>query len=581
MKRFKKIFSLLLAAALAVSVCCTPGAAQAAEIDAAMPAGQSASHVTSESILEETWETAGNAENAPLNQADSIVKLQYDDRHTFSKKVKSIKTLEITSTQAGSAQADKAVLKTADSGKKKVIACGCGQAAVTFSDGSTCTVQVSAAPISLLMIAGQSNGEGRPSSTKNLSTYKKQWIVNEEGQVYNTYAPSTVDKTNGNMFTEVGWYGKTGKVLSIHNVSSFVPSSLTNNTSSDPWMRTNNLTNASTATGKGGIDSALAYRWCQLTGEKVWIINAAHRGSSIKSWQPGSEKTNNNFWQAVLLYQKAEKILSKEIKAGHYRLSHKGVFWLQGEKDMDMSASTYLKYFKKMNNGFRKQLKGTDISGMKKALEFTGILMVRAGLNNSSSKDLAMTGPRLAQSYMATSTDSAYSKVYLASQITDSWYNDQSVANYFKSSYGSQSKYKAAYHWASGTFKMPTKISQLHSTIHYSQLAYNELGRDAANNICYALGYAPAPAKKVTSVKIVTANGYTNRAGKTIKVKKGSNTAVAVRVYPTYYTKRVKIKTTKGLTRSVSGVKLTNSKTNAITATADGKQAKLTVKKKS
>lgn len=580
MRRFKTLFSLLLTAALMISVCCAPGVTLAAEMDVSPLTDPGVSDAAFETALEEMPETDGNAENAPLNQAGDTLKLLYDDRHTFSKKVKSIKTLEVTSTQAGNTQADKAVLKTTGSGKKKVIACGCGRARVTFSDDSTCTVQVSAAPVSLLLIAGQSNGEGRPSSTKNLSTFKKQWIVNEEGQVYNTYAPSTVDKTNGNMFTEVGWYGKTGKVLSIDNVSSFVPSSLTDNSSSHPWKRTNNLTNASTATGKSGIDSALAYRWCQLTGEKVWIINAAHRGSSITSWQPGSKKTNNNFWQAVLLYQKAEKVLSKEIKAGHYKLSHKGVFWLQGEKDKDMSASTYLKYFKKTNNGFRKQLKGSDITGMTKAVEFTGILMVRAGLNNSSSKDLTMTGPRLAQSYMAGSTSSAYSKVYMASQITDRWYSDDSVSNYFKSSYDSQSRYQAAYHWASGTFKMPTKISQLHSTIHYSQLAYNEIGRDAANNICYALGYAPAPAKSVKSVKIVTANGYTNQNGKTIRVKKNADTPVAVRVYPTYYTKQVKIKTTKGLTWSVSGVKLTNNKTNTITATADGKKARLTVKKK-
>jgi hypothetical protein len=505
-------------------------------------------------------------------QSEKIT-LRYDDRYTFKKKVESIVSLEITSTRTGSTKADVAVLKTDSSSSKKVIASGCGRALVTLQNGTTYGVKVVAAPISLLLIVGQSNAEGRVSKSQNIPTYQKQWIVNEEGQVYSTYAPATAE-----MYEEVGWYGQTAKALSISNAKVFIPGSLTNNSYDKIYKHTNNLTNAEGATGKSGIDSALAYEWHKLTGEKVWILNAAHRGSSITSWQPGDSKTDNNFWQAVELYKSAEKLLSKEIAAGHYTLSRKGVFWLQGEQDKTMSASKYLDYFKKMNAGFQTQLNGSGIANMKKAISFTGVMMVRAASSTpAGNSDLTMTGPRLAQYYMANS--SSYPNVYLASQAEESWTTDANVANYFKNKYGSQAKYTAA-NPTKSKITMPTKVSQLHSTIHYSQMAYNEIGMDAADNICYALGYAKAPSSKVTSIQLVTADGYTKRNGKTVSASKGSTTKFAVKVYPTYLAKGVQVTTTKNTSYSVSGIKLKAKGSNKITVKAGSKSSSITIKSK-
>ncbi|MCD8353670.1 MAG: sialate O-acetylesterase [Clostridiales bacterium] len=503
------------------------------------------------------------------------ISLEYDDRYTFSYKVTSIVSLSITSKRTGSSKADTAVVKVDSSNSKKIIACGCGTAVVTLSNGKIYAVEVSAAPISLLLIIGQSNAEGRVSSTSNLSTYKKQWIPSEEGQVYSTYAPS--DTT---MYKQIGWYSSTGaNGLTTSNESAFIPSSLTDNTAAKDYKWTNNLTTV--GNGKSGIDSALAYEWNKLTGEKVWVINAAHHGSSITSWQPGSSKSNNNFWQAVDLYVAAEELLSKEIAAGHYTLSHKGIFWLQGEQDKSMSASKYLSYFTTMNSALRTQLNGSGISGMKKAIAFTGIIMVRAAASKpASTSDFALTGPRLAQYYMTTSSSSSYSTIYLASQAAEQWTTNANVKSYFVNKYGTQAAYRAANPNKSGTISMPTKISQVHSTIHYTQLAYNELGMDAADNICYALGYAKAPTSKVSSVTIVTANGYTNRNKSTVKLSKGSTLKFAVKVYPTYLSKGVTVTTTSSTKYTVSGITLTAKKNSKITVKAGSKSTYINIKKK-
>ncbi|MCD8051397.1 MAG: sialate O-acetylesterase [Clostridiales bacterium] len=505
------------------------------------------------------------------------ISLEYDDRYTFSSKVveEDIVSLTITSKRTGSSKSDTAVVKVDDSDSKKIIACGCGTAVVTLANGKTYAVEVSAAPISLLLIIGQSNAEGRPSSTSNLSTYKKQWIASEEGQVYSTYAPSDTS-----MYKYIGWYSSTGaNGLTTSNESAFIPSSLTDNTAAKDYKWTNNLTTA--GNGKGGIDSALAYEWNKLTGEKVWVINAAHHGSSITSWQPGSSKSNNNFWQAVDLYVAAEELLSKEIAAGHYTLSHKGIFWLQGEQDKSMSASKYLSYFTTMNSALRTQLNGSGISGMKKAIAFTGIIMVRAAASKpASTSDFALTGPRLAQYYMTTSSASAYSTIYLASQAAEQWTTNANVKSYFVNKYGTQAAYRAANPNKSGTISMPTKISQVHSTIHYTQLAYNELGMDAADNICYALGYAKAPTSKVSSVTIVTANGYTSRNKSTAKLSKGSTLKFAVKVYPTYLSKGVTVTTTSSTKYTVSGITLTAKKNSKITVKAGNKSTYINIKKK-
>ncbi|KIR03935.1 hypothetical protein P261_02750 [Lachnospiraceae bacterium TWA4] len=231
------------------------------------------------------------------------------------------------------------------------------------------------------------------------------------------------------------------------------------------------MTTAKGACSKLGFDSSLAYNWTKQTNEKVWIINAAEGNTSITSWIP----TGNNFKQAVALYQQAAEVLQKECHLGHYYLKHKGYFFLQGENDKKMSSLAYKNYFLQMHKGLENQL----------TLEFAGLLTVRAGMNKTCTKDFKMNGPRTAQKQLAKENNN----IYMVSTISDLWTDDKSVANYFKKAYKSINDYHIKNPMSDKNVKIPSTVNDVHSTIHYDQLGYNEIGREAAKNMTSILHY--------------------------------------------------------------------------------------------
>ena len=115
--------------------------------------------------------------------------------------------------------------------------------------------------------------EGSHSDDKTSAEYTNNAILNSAGKVYNTYGPSCRSH-----YKRVANWSKTSPALSVANASKFVPKSLTDNSSDYEWCRTNNLTSASGAKAKSGIDSALANQWTNKLKEKVWVVNAAHGG---------------------------------------------------------------------------------------------------------------------------------------------------------------------------------------------------------------------------------------------------------------------------------------------------------------
>ena len=204
-----------------------------------------------------------------------------------------------------------------------LIATGIGTAHVRI-DGQLYEITVTAAPISLLLIIGQSNAEG-------MEGVASQSIICPDGQVYSTYA-----KANG-------LTGDAG--LTVENAGNYVPSALTgiysaiNVNGTDTKLSgypVNSLTEE--GDGKYGMDSGLAYEWGKQTGEKVWVVNAAHGASSITSWQ----KDKNNFNEAVALFGACQKVLQAEIAAGHYTFSHMGYYWNQGCADETRTADWYV-----------------------------------------------------------------------------------------------------------------------------------------------------------------------------------------------------------------------------------------------
>lgn len=547
MRFVKKYFGLaVICFVIAVFSCNIKGATVLAADETASTPEPSAEVTAAPGETQQPSETlepgeTQSPENTELPELVSYAKtkkkiaLKYDDRYIFSKDIRRIATESVTSTNVKTGKKDAKVISVAKGNKKKIFVVGCGKAVVELADGSTYGINVKAAKISLLLLIGQSNMEGIHSTDKTNAEYTGNMILSEAGKVYNTYGPSS----RGH-FANVANWSTSSAALSTKNASKFVPKTLTDNTSQNQWCRTNNLTAAAAATGKSGIDSALADQWVKKLKEKVWVVNAAHGGSSITTWLPKKGK-DNNFWQAVALYKACERTLNNEIKAGHYKLSHKGYFWLQGEQDYNMTAGEYLINFMKMHRAFKTQLKGSNAANYKhvrKNLEFAGILMVRSHKNPTSLADVELTGPRKAQYYMCNSSKNAYKDVFLASQLSEVWTTNNSVKTYFKNKYATDEKYSSQNNTRKKTLKLPTSLKQIHSTIHYTQLAYNELGRDATNNICYALGYVKKPSA-TTKIKIVGKDGYKEISSINRTTVKNMN--VVVKVFPAWKSKKLAI----------------------------------------
>lgn len=498
-------------------------------------------------ILPETAEAA----KLSMKNTDSKITLKYDDRYTFKKEIKEIKTISIKSDNVQTGGKDKEVLKIQEGSNNKVIAAGCGKAVVELKSGKKIGVTVKAAKISLLLLIGQSNMEGSPDKLGSLEEYQNEYVVNKEGKVYSTYGPSTLSHSLTN-----GCFKTVSPKLTIWNPDEYVPGSLTDNSSEKEWKRTNNLTDAEQATGKTGVDGALAKEWVKKTDEKVWLVNAAHSGSSIDTWLPGKERVNNNFWQAVSLYKTCEQLLNKEIEAGHYKLSHKGYFWLQGETDDNMSAKKYLEKFLKMHNGIKNELGTGRVKKYKNVdqkIEFAGILMVRAHGEPTDNSDLYMTGPRKAQYYMCNSSKEKFKDIYLASHISEDWVTDAGVGSYFKSKYPTIEKYMEFNNMKKQDVEIPSRVEDVHQSVHYTQLGYNELGRDAAANICYALKYAKAPETE-TQIRLVGTDGYTDITS-AVKAKE-DDMSVTVKIFPAYKAKSLEVMRKEGISLNRWNVKL-------------------------
>ena len=498
-------------------------------------------------ILPETAEAA----KLSMKNTDSQITLKYDDRYTFKKEIKEIKTISVKSDNVQTGGKDSEVLKIQEGSDNKVVAAGCGKAVVELKSGKKIGVTVKAAKISLLLLIGQSNMEGSPDKLGSLEEYQNEYVVNKEGKVYSTYGPSTLSHSLTN-----GCFQTVSPKLTIWNPDEYVPGSLTDNSSEKEWKRTNNLTDAEQATGKTGVDGALAKEWVKRTDEKVWLVNAAHSGSSIDTWLPGKERINNNFWQAVSLYKTCEQLLNKEIEAGHYKLSHKGYFWLQGETDDNMSAKKYLEKFLKMHNGIKNELGTGRVKKYKNVdqkIEFAGILMVRAHGDPTDNSDLYMTGPRKAQYYMCNSSKEKFNDIYLASHISEDWVTDAGVDLYFKSKYPTIEKYMEFNNMKKQDVEIPSQVEDVHQSVHYTQLGYNELGRDAAANICYALKYVKAPESE-TQIRLVGTDGYTDITS-AVKAKE-DDMSVTVKIFPAYKAKSLEVMRKEGISLNRWNVKL-------------------------
>jgi len=353
---------------------------------------------------------------------EESIALLYDDRKELTTLVDaqgevSITDEVVTSFKVGSTQKDDHVLVYQDG---VVYAVGTGTATLMVGDKSY-RVTVSPAPISLFMITGHSGGAGQEGNGS-------QSVVVEAGQAYSSYHQKSLDVTEVDGYG-LGWGsenrvgGEEGLVRptwdSYGHIDAFAP-------------------------GMGGATSCasgLAYRWNQLTGEKIWIINIAVGGSCINEWLPGAKGHNkvydvNYYDQTVSKFTYAQTILKNEVAAGHYLLSKQAIINFAGSNFAwysDWSNESLEQDYEVLWNAYQKDLFNIDIDGDG---ETEGLDMLAFAVSASSQ---VYSGDRPAVWYMASSN--AYGHMVAVSDILDNVCDLNWIQNEFPAiDYTTQSK---------------------------------------------------------------------------------------------------------------------------------------------
>ena len=409
-------------------------------------------------------------------EAKDKVSLYYDDVYSFAEAypgctVKEITTDKITSYQVSECKMieeyDTDVLIPYGEDGTTVLAVGCGKADVTLQDESgqitELRVSVKAAPLTVMYLSGQSNMQGINPKFKQRSADS---IACTEGTVYNTA------------------YVLGGDFPFIRkDVKNMVPGNLGGLTQTAPNgeelpASIDILTTA--GTGKTGPDSGLGYEWNRLTGDKVYVVNAAIGSTSISDWQP-SEPCYDAMME---IFRTADKTVEAEIEAGHYKMKKQLFFWMQGEEDTKTPMGTYRKDFLHMLSKIRAKV---DIDKI-------GIITTRAyaGCDKGS---LVMSGPRAALFGLANSKNVTDKDIYIATSAQELWTDDPAVSTYFNLAYKSGKFEYPQRKKAKMKNKLPTKLSQvLGKDGHFCQIGHNENGITAARGMYNVLNGGKAVA---------------------------------------------------------------------------------------
>lgn len=444
-----------------------------------------------------------NTENKQIwNITEQNLTLQYDDRYSFKSmkeewKIASIKTKKILSNKVydgkSTDERDTDVVLRDEKSDTDIIAVGVGEAEILLVpekqlelahtiladpsekensseiiDALQINVTVEPANLTLMYVAGQSNAEGSCSS--NSGYRRSDSIACNQGEIYSTYAPFN---SSSNSIAGVSFSSFCRK----DNAADFVAGSLRGSESISGKNLEYKLDSLSVkGSGKTGPDSGLAYEWNRLTGDKVWVVNTARGGTSISTWLPGMTYYERSMEVNRLVQQTYEA----EIEAGHYIPGQKLLFWLQGEADKNKTAESYYDSFETLYHAVVENL---DLDGF-------GIIMVRSNEGNkTNADDISMSGPRIAQ--YAAGASQELSKVFIVSNVNEQWVSDAKVRSYFLNAYPDG---KLTYPMHSAINRLPASVSEIHSDIHYSQIAHNENGITAANgmyNILYNAGNQP------------------------------------------------------------------------------------------
>lgn len=411
----------------------------------------------------------GMAITAPKAQAaEADISLLYDDRKELSTLVDAqgevtISDEVVTSYQVGTTEKDAHVLVYEDG---VLYAVGTGTATLTVGEKSY-NVTVSPAPISLFMITGHSIGAGQEGNGS-------QSVVVEAGQAYSSYHQNSLDVTEVEGYG-LGW----GSANRVGGEEGLVRSGWDSYGHIDAF--------APGMGGSTGTGSGFAYRWNQLTGEKVWVINIAIGGSCINEWQPGSTGHNSAYdtdyyTQTISKFTYAQTILKNESAAGHYTLSKQGILNFAGSNFSwytNWSMESLQQDYETLWNAYTQELCKIDING-------DGVadgLDVMAFVPSWSGQ--VFSGDRPAVWYMGTSKEYAHNVVI--SDISKNWYSVDGINSTFPAiDYTTQSVAvtipDSVYHTDQGGTSDNSVFCESDKS-HYNQVGYNAIGLDMGKNL--------------------------------------------------------------------------------------------------
>ena len=284
----------------------------------------------------------------------TAVHMTYQDTWTFPSSIRSMETVEITSFVCGTQEKDNDVLVIQPDGKT-VYADGCGTVDVKFLGQYTVRVVVHPAPLNLLFVTGQSNAVADSSFlpttdpenyNKYHHTYADYYPRTKAGKAYFTWTGQGLSIATGN-----------GSKKPAECVPDTLDWELANRTFG--WCRPDqfSLPVGQTTFSGAGWCSALANEWVAETNETVWIVNASHGGRAINTFLPSEDGTHidNEYYQAVEVFNEALATLYREVDAGHFVLNHMAYYWYQGCADFTRTEDYYAEQLAKADSGWRLQ----------------------------------------------------------------------------------------------------------------------------------------------------------------------------------------------------------------------------------
>ncbi|MBQ3501120.1 MAG: hypothetical protein IJA70_06840, partial [Oscillospiraceae bacterium] len=397
------------------------------------------------------------------------------------------------------------------------------------------------------LLIGQSNMRGSEGNAN-------QSIICPEGVVYATYGDdrgadnTAMSKTNARFFAPSALAGE---------YSSINVDGTTECLSGYPVYSLNEA-----GAGKIGPDSGFGYEWAKQTGEKVWVVNAAHGGTAINTWQDGAIQ----FEECERLFKACQETLRKEIAAGHFTLSHMAYFWCQGCSDAAQTAEWYVKKYLSMHESLKTVLAfdhDSDSATEDYTFEFGGIIPILYGVNSyragankdvnnypyyTSFEQLFFNGPRVAQYWMGNNPE--LTDIWGVCNIGEDWVwmpdGTNGVADYFNAHYENGTVDYTTQVAQKESWYTPTTPAAVHDSIHYNQIGYNEVGRESVRNALIMLGEIEAPETE-TTVELLSWNGYTEVSGITAYTEGNSETLVVPKIYPLWESKNVEFTVSEGL----------------------------------